>query len=469
MLKGIMSRIAGILFISLSLSSCSLLFTDYKEPVFPMVTSYREVGLFTGKSLEADYYTMFKDDYLTDAVKKALLNNYNLSVSYLNLQKALLYVDISSSDRHPSANASLGAQTKRALDYHDSTHKSSNSSLSLSYQLDLFGKIEAQNESAKEQYRASAYDYLAMRLTVIETTAKAYWQYAYAKEAVELGHEDLMDSEVRLKLVDSKFAAGAADSLDLDNARINHLKVKTTLEERYAELEKARTALDTVMGTTANIECLISRLDSAQIPDFSLDLPSSLLSKRPDLMRDEALLKEAYASYNQKKMAFFPDFTFTAAAGAGDTQSFARFLSNPVGTLGAAVTLPFLNFNKLNLERKSSFKDIEIAEANFVSDYIKAVQEVYDLVTEVKLYRTNLKTLKHAYALSVKNYQRYKLRYESGLVELTDFLSSADTMRNAKISYLMAKRNNLEATVSLMTALGGGILSDTDPDSLVWQ
>lgn len=41
-----------------------------------------------------------------------------------------------------------------------------------------------------------------MRLTVIETTAKAYWQYAYAKEAVKLGEDDLNDSKVRLDLVD---------------------------------------------------------------------------------------------------------------------------------------------------------------------------------------------------------------------------------------------------------------------------
>ncbi|MGN1281269.1 MAG: TolC family protein [Succinivibrio sp.] len=456
----------GIVCLSVSLCSCSLMFTNYSEPDFPMVTSYKDVASFTGKSLDADYYSMFNDEYLNEAVNRALENNYNLSVSYLNLQKALLYVDISATDRHPTANASLGAQTKRALDYHDSTHKSSSSSLSVSYQLDLFGKIEAQNESAKEQYRASAYDYLAMRLTVIETASKAYWQYAYAKEAVELGLEDLKDSEVRLKLVDSKFAAGAADSLDLDNARINHLKVKTTLEERRSELEKARTALDTVMGTTADKDFRVARLDSAKVPSFSLDVPSSLLANRPDLMKDEALLKEAYADYNIKKMAFFPDLTFTAGSSAGDTQTFGRFLSNPIGTLGAAVTMPFLNFNKLNLERKSAYKDIEIAEANFVSDYIKAVQEVYDLVTDVNMYRTNLKTLRHAYELSVRNYNRYRMRYEAGLVELTDFLSSADTMRNAKISYLMAKRNNLEATVSLMTAIGGGSLGKTDIDNI---
>ncbi len=69
-------------------------------------------------------------------------------------------------------------------------------------------------------------------------------------------------------------------------------------------------------------------------------------------------------------------------------------------------------------------------------------------------------TYKHSYELAVRNYARYEQRYQSGLVSLTDFLSSADTMRNAKIIYLEAKLNNLNTTITLMTALGGDNTKD---------
>lgn len=455
----------ALVVMSLSLCSCSLMFTEYKTPEFPTVSSYKEAFEFTGNEVNSAYYQEFSDARLTDVVNRALEHNYDLKTSYVNLEKAMLNIDLTATNNHPTANAQLGADTKRALDYHDASHKSSQGSFSLSYQLDLFGKLKAQNEAALEQYHASAYDYLSMRLTVIETTAKAYWQYAYAKEAVKLGEDDLNDSKVRLDLVDKKYQAGAADSLDLDDARINHLKVQSTLDSRRAALEKAKTALNTVLGITADKNVDVAFLDEAKVPDFSLSVPSKLLQRRPDLMRDDALLKQSYASYNEKKMSFFPDLTFSATVSSGDTDTFARFLSNPIGSLGAAVTMPFLNFNKLNIEKKSSLKDIDIAELNFVSDYIKAVQEVYDLITDVKLYRQELITFKQSYELSVRNYERYKVRYEAGLVALTDFLTAADTMRNAKIAYLGAKRDNLEATVSLMTALGGGI--DTNTDNLL--
>ncbi len=445
----------AIVCMSASLCGCTLFYTDYKAPDFPVVASYHDAYRFVGEPIEAEYWKGFNDDKLNKLMETALKNNFDMRTAYVNVQKALINVDIVAANDHPTASATVGSTAKRALDYHDSTHKSSSGSFSLSYQLDLFGKLKAADESAYASYQASAYDYLAMRLTVAEATAAAYWQYAYAKEAVRIGEQDLKDSQVRLALVQNKFSAGAADSLDVDDAHINHLKVQATLDSRRNDLKKAKTALATMLGTTADHDFEVSSLDDATVPEFSLSVPSELLSRRPDLMKDEANLKVAYADYNEAKMAFFPDFTLTAGITSGDTGSIGRFLENPVGALGSSITFPFLNFNKLSKQKDSKLKDIDLASINFVADYVKAVQEVYDDISDVDYYQKSLMTYKHAFELSVRNYERYKVRYESGLVALTDFLTSADTMRTAKISYLEAKLNNLKSTMALMTAIGG--------------
>ncbi len=445
----------AIVCMSAGLCGCTLFYTDYKAPDFPVVASYHDAYRFVGEPIEAEYWKGFNDEKLNKLMETALKNNFDMRTAYVNVQKALINVDIVAADDHPTASATIGSTAKRALDYHDSTHKSSSGSFSLSYQLDLFGKLKAADESAYASYQASAYDYLAMRLTVAEATAAAYWQYAYAKEAVRIGEQDLKDSQVRLALVQNKFSAGAADSLDVDDAHINHLKVQATLDSRRNDLKKAKTALATMLGTTADHDFEVSALDDATVPAFSLSVPSELLSRRPDLMKDEANLKVAYADYNEAKMAFFPDFTLTAGITTGDTGSIGRFLENPVGALGSSITFPFLNFNKLSKQKDSKLKDIDLASINFVADYVKAVQEVYDDISDVDYYQKSLMTYKHAFELSVRNYERYKVRYESGLVALTDFLTSADTMRTAKISYLEAKLNNLKSTMALMTAIGG--------------
>ena len=455
-----MKKIVVALSLALTLSGCTLFYTDYKEPEFPKVASFKDAQKFLGEAICDDYFKAFNDSNLTKAIEIALKQNYDIKKAFVNVKKALLNVDIVATDKHPSMEANLGAQTKRALDHHDKSVKTSSSNFAISYQADLFGKINAQDESAKTAFEATAYDYKAMRLTIIEATAKAYWQYAYAKEAVKIGEDDLKDSFTRLNLVNQKFQAGAANSLDVDDAHINHLKVQAQLDIRRANFAKAKTALNTMLGFTADTDITVSALDDASIPEFSTDVPLKLLKRRPDLLKDEALLKQAYADYNLAKVSFFPDFTLKAAITGGDTNTFANFFANPIGALGATATMPFLNFNELSLRKNKAYKDIEWYELNFVSDYINAVAEVYDEITNVDLYQKSLMTYKHSYELAVRNYARYEQRYQSGLVSLTDFLSSADTMRNAKIIYLEAKLNNLNTTITLMTALGGDNTKD---------
>ena len=353
---------------AMNLCACTAFFNEYREPDFPVVSSYKEASLFTGDVISKDYWKKFKDEKLNAVMEEALKNNFDLKISYVSVQKALLSVDLTHTDR---------------------------------------------------------------------------------------GLQDLKDSDVRLELVNNKYHAGAADRLDLDEAKINHLKVLRTLDSRKAEYEKAKSALAVLLGKTPDAEFDVASLDESVLPKFSLDVPSKLLSRRPDLMEDEALLRKSYAKSNEAKMAFFPDIKLSASASSGDSNSLLRFLQNPVGALGAAITFPFLNFNKLSIENEQSLKDVDIATLRFVSDYINAVKEVYDDIENIRYYRNNLKNYKESYELSVNNYERYRVRYASGLVSISDFLNAADTMRNAKANYLEARLYNLRTTLSLMTALGG--------------
>jgi NodT family efflux transporter outer membrane factor (OMF) lipoprotein len=444
----------SVLSCALMLCSCTSYLSDYERQDMPYVSSYAGAKAYTGSVISENFWQSFQDHKLDALMTQALLNNYDMRTAAVNVQKALLAVDISGTSRHPTANASIGTTAQRALDYHDSTQKKSSTSLGFSYQVDLFGKIEAQNLQAVEAFNATAYDYWAMRLTIINSLSEAYWQYAYAKEAVKLATEDLADSQKRLSLVQSMFSAGAASEVDVSDANINHIKVERTLEAKHLELKKARTALATLLGTTADHDFEVGALDDAKIPSFSLDIPAKLLARRPDLMAKEATLKKYYAAYDEAKLSWFPDFTLSTTLSLG-AATFGRFLSDPIGALGAAITLPFLNFNQLIYEQKSALKDVEIADLDFVSTYIKAVQEVYDAVSSIDYYRKEVINTKAQYDLASRSYDLYQVRYSSGLVSLKDFLDAADAKRSSRLSHLEAKRNNLQATMALMIALGG--------------
>lgn len=446
----------------LVLSACTATHSKYERPELNEVSSYKNSQLFSGKAIEKKFYKTFHDSNLDKVIEAALVNNFDMQNSYINVQSALTQLGLDNTNLNPTANASMQTAGSRPLDRGAGSNRTSNGALSLSYALDLFGKLSAQRKSAFEGFKASAYDYLAMRLSVIASTAYAYYQYAYSYESLLLGMLDCVDSKRRLDLIKEKYDAGAADGLEYDLAMVNHLNVLETLDLRYNQYELAHNALSVLIGTTPDKIINISSLDKSQVPNFALEVPAKLLERRPDLLASEARIKQNLSSYDAQRLSFFPDITLSASLGTSSAVAFSNFLSNPVGSLGAAITFPFLNYNELSLQTDLSLLEVDRAKLSFVDNYINAVAEVYDAISNLTYNRNMIQKVQHEYTLTQQNYARYLDRYRLGSSPLTDLLDAADSLRSASIKLLGVKRDTLVSSINLMVALGG----DTTVDSV---
>lgn len=440
--------------LALSMNGCSMMLTDYQRPELPQAASFEHAESFLGTAVAEKYWQLFGDEKLNALAERALLANYDLQNAYLNVRSAQAQLGLTNTNLNPTASASAGADVRKELDNGDNS-KSSSTALQLSYEADLFGRLAAQRRSAAESLNASAYDYWAMRLSVISALGTAYWQYAYAVEALRLGYEELDASTRRLQLISAKYQAGAADGLEYDTAKVNHLSVMDSVEQRRQNLYMAKNALNLLLNNTPDAQPEIAALDSAVMPKISLVMPSELLSRRPDLMAAEARLRAAVADTDEARLNFYPQFNLTAGLTAGDGSAIARFLSDPIGALGAAVTFPFLNFNELSYMEDSTMVEKDRAELNFVNTYLTALQETADAIDAVNYYQQAVKTMAERERLAKLNYQRYEVRYRSGACPLSDLLDASDTLRQASISLLEAKRDSLTCMLNLMTAAGG--------------
>ncbi len=453
---------ALLMLASVSLSACSLMLTPYERPEVPEVVSFSYQENYVGQRVDKDFYKLFADPLLDDVITQALAHNSDLRESYLNVNRALYELGLSRTSLLPDFNASLGANVSRELEGGASSNRSSSSSLGLSYEIDLFSRLEASRLASAAEFKASALDYLSMRLTVISTVAEAYWQLSYAKEALALGEMELEDAKKRLAIIENRYRLGMVDKLELDTAKVNFLQIKDTYDSRVQGLGNARNALNYLLGKVSAQNVETSSLDKAQSPQISLEIPSLLLARRPDLMASEERLKAAYLNADEARLAFYPSFTLQASLQGGSSDTFGRFLSDPLGTLGAAITFPFLNYQDLKYQEKISLVDRDLAKLNFVDTYLVAVREVYDATENLNYYQKALVNAKESLDLATLNQSRYEKRYLLGSASLTDYLDACDTRRNAAISYLNNKLSFLNAQMTLMVALGGG----TDEKSL---
>lgn len=450
------SRLAAAALAScLAFTGCTFTHSTYERPELPEVKEYQDARMFNGAEIEKDFYRTFGDHNLDKVIEEALVNNYDMQTAFINVQKAMVTMGIDQTTMTPTAEASISTESSRPLDYHASSTRLSSSALSLSYIFDLFGKLSAARMSSFQDFKASAYDYLAMRLTTIASAALAYYNYVYSYEALLLGIQDVLDSKKRMDIILYKFTLGAIEGLEYDQAMVDHLNVLQELDSRYNDYDLAHSSLTTIMGKAPDRIIDLSSLNKSVVPNFGTDVPARLLSRRPDLMASEARIKAALSSYDEAVLTFFPEITLSASYSGGESVLFSNFLSNPVGALGAMITFPFLNFNELRLQKDLALLELDQARLDFVNDYIVAVQEVYDAISTVQYNRKLALSSQREYELTKSNYDRYLDKYRVGQSSLSDLLDASDDLRLASITLLAAKRDALVSCIDLMVALGG--------------
>lgn len=484
--KATASKVA-LLLSSVLLTSCSLMETEYQEQL-KAPASYGSINnevsaiakgerALTGESeqsnLEYDFYKGFGDDKLTMMIETVLANNYELITAYNNLRSAELALELTNTNYHPDASASLGASATKDLSQSSKTMKGSNSSLSLSYELDLFGRLSAQSRASYERFKASAYDYQAMRLTIIERTAEYYWNYVYAIENLKLAKEQLATSQKRLELISEMLKQGAADGLEYDQAMVNHKINEQAVYNAAYSLTSARNALNALASRFTEVDAekdiKADALYSAAKVKVATVIPSALLKQRPDLRSYESKLRATYADTDEATSNFYPQFNISARLNSADSTSLTRFFTDPVGALGAVITFPFLNFNQLSIQREGTLVKKDQARLDFANGFITAVKEVSDRINELSNQDLLFSSYKQELELTERNYQRIEERYRLGGASLSELLDAADSLRSAKNKNLMAHKDLLIASIKLMTAVGGGTFENQLQDTITPQ
>lgn len=458
--KGFSGTLLGLS--CLLLSSCALNESSYHNDL-AVPHSYGQVASSkvnpSAQILPLDFYRSYGDLKLNALIERALAYNHDINSAYLNLKQAQVDYALANSALHPTGTASLSSKVSKDLSTSSDSVRSSGASLGISYELDLFGRLDAASKVGLEQFTASAYDYQAMRLAVIKSTSEYYWNYAYAQEALDLAQEQLDASYKRLKLIKEKQLQGASDGLEYDQALVNHKNVEQALYQKSYELTSAQNALSTILGYFSehdlSSEVADQALESTICPQVPVSLPANLLKQRPDLMAYEARVRAAFAKVDEAQASFYPSFNLNASLSSGSVSTLARFLSDPIGALGAAITFPFINYNQLSLQEESSLIARDRAKLDFANGFRQAVQEVSDSLNNLHYQEQLIESTHHEYQLTVKNYERYAERYRYGSASLSELLDASDSLRSAQNKLLQAKLKLLSASMTLMVAMGG--------------
>ncbi|MDK1682467.1 efflux transporter outer membrane subunit [Acinetobacter terrestris] len=455
------TKLATALILSGSLVGCAAVVkTPYEQPAVNIPSNFQNSKAMS-QQVHADVYadqwwTLFGDAQLNQLVNQVLATNTDLAVAGINLQQARLQAGLAQNKQGPRVSSSVSAG--HSIDLNSGNDSSRGLSLSggVSYEVDLFGKLARQTEATKWEALATEQDLQSTAQSLVATTANLYWQLGYLNERYQVAQQNLASTQKTYELVRTQYRAGAVSGLDLTSAEQSVQSQRATLSQIEQQKVETRTALAVLMHQPVqqlNIQ-EPARLPRIALPTIAAGLPADLLSRRPDLQASELRLRKALANKDATKAGYYPSINLTGNLGSTST-SLTNLLQNPALTLGASLSLPFLQYNDMK-------KDLAISDLDYEKSIIQYRQTLYQAFADVENALSARTELNKQVALQERNVQLAEkterlteVRYRNGAIALKNLLDAQETTRNARLSLVQTKQSQYNAYVTLMQALGG--------------
>lgn len=437
--------------------SGSLFRSQYTRPDVSVPQQWQETHV-TGATIAAkeQWWRAYNDPILSELIEQALITNNDLAAATIRVKRAWLSSRLTNTNRTPTVAADVDSTLNRGLSENRST-ESSGGSVSASYELDLWGKLASARDADSWEAEATEFDRRSTALTLVGTVATNYWTIASLNDRIILTQASIANAERILELVEVKYASGSVSVLDKVQAQQTIVSQKAQLTQLQQQRIEARNALAILFNQAPeNTLPERQRLPDGSLPEIEAGLPAGLLAQRPDLQAAELRLKKYLASVDTTRAGYYPSFTLTVALGTSST-SLVEVIRNPYSILGAGLSLPFIQWNTMQLNVEIAKADYEEAVVNFRETLYSALSDVENALSARMNYAEEVRQLEASLALSEEVEQLTEIRYRAGSTELQPWLDAQDNRREAERELAVARLSELQNSMALYQALGGSM------------
>ncbi|SFN24577.1 efflux transporter, outer membrane factor (OMF) lipoprotein, NodT family [Izhakiella capsodis] len=444
--------------IMLMLNGCGqALKSDYQRPLLSVPDVWREQDTGEGVvKFTPHWWNNFDDPQLSRLIVATLQSNNDLALAGIKLRQARLAAGLSDLTLTPDFSANATATNSQNLRRNTTPTENYNNALTASYELDLWGKLARTREQSDWLAKASEQDLHATALTLIGTASQLYWQTASLNAQIGNMQRSVDIARDTLAMVTSRWRAGDLGQLDYLQAQQTLLSRENSLRDLYQQRDESRNALAILLGRPpGQYTAERASLDSKQRVPVAQRLPLAMIAQRPDVRAAELKLRAALAGSDVARLSFYPSLTLSASLNAG-ASVFRQWFSNPVRTLGSALNLPFIEWNRVQLTIAQSDLDVQSAAIQFKKTAYSALQDVDNAMSQRLTSQQEKQRQQDNFALSQRRLALVESQYRFGAVSYQTLLDSQNALLDSENARVTTQYNYLNSTMKLWLALGGG-------------
>ena len=279
------------------------------------------------------------------------------------------------------------------------TTESFSSGINLSWEVDLWGKLRDQRNSAKKRFEGAQADYEGARLSLAGQVARAWYGIVESEQQLELAEQMTETFEKNQAFIANRFANGLASSLenDLATSALASSQATETMRKRVRNAQVKE--LESFLGAYPKGD--VDRNFSDALPELALaplpPTPAQAMENRPDLQAARLQLEASGYDLSAAKMNLLPSFSLSGGPGSR-SEEFGDLLDNRFRTweVSGSVTQPLFNGGRIraNIRRSEALR--KAAEANYRAVALRAFTEAETLLANESFLQKEEDYLKNA-------------------------------------------------------------------------
>lgn len=440
----------------ISLTAC----VSMPTPKTEMPDSWLGTTTETATLPDAAWWQAFQSSEMNALMSAALAGNHGLKAAVARILQSEASAKIAGAALYPSISAEVGASrgVRENGTLPTSRGNSYQGSLQASYQLDLFGEIRYGAGAADRRLESSLYDRETVAITLVANVATAYLQVLSARERLQLTIDRLKNAEAILRLLETQRRIGTLSDLELAQQRSALANQRAAIPALHLAERQSLDALAVLLGRAPHGFDVDARsLSDVALPVIAADIPSTVLTRRPDVRGAEAALAAADFDVKAARAARLPSISLTAAGGSSssalaDLFSTGTFFYNFAGSAAESI---FAGGRLQGQEQGARARYREVA-ANYQLAVISAFSDVEDALAAVEFTGQQYALARESSTQADLAYRLAELRYRAGTVDFQTVLNAQNAAFQAQESVVQNQLSRFTAVIGLATALGGG-------------
>ena len=448
-----------------ALSSC-VLGPQPGSPETAVPDSIRGDSAPHGKSFgEKSWRKVFTDSTLRSLIERALTNNPDLVAATYRIEQARAQAMAARADWFPSLDGAAGASANygsenagQAAPGGDRSSESYDITGLLSWELDLWGGIRRNNESARSRLLAAEYQRDAVQTSLVAAVASAYIQLKNLDERLAISQRTAESRRASLSLVQARRDGGVSSDLEVGQAEALLGQALTaipiTQQAIAAKENEIRALLGDFPGSVAR-DGSLDQLDSTL--SIKGGLSSTLLQRRPDVSAADQAYQAAVAEIGVAEALRLPSLSLTGSGGviSGELNNLIEGKSGTY-TIGPRLAGPIFDAGR----GKARVDAAKARAGEALADHDKAAKQAFREAADA--INAHLKTGEIAaeQARLVESYRKVATvandRFQGGASSYLEVLDAERSLFTAELELADARRDRLLSIVQAYRALGGG-------------